>query len=88
MAFSKEERETIITMCDDSDEVQVFTRQQRVMNKMSKLGIEPIDTLMEDDKIIQAEYILNRKQISFRKERQLTDEQRKAIGERLAKNRI
>jgi hypothetical protein len=86
MGYTPAERETVINCCDETNTWNIYTLQTKVINKLRKLGIEP-------NKVDQygAHYYFNLKfnQVSFRsgKERRMTDEQRKAAGERLARNR-
>ena len=85
MAFEPCERETILQIDDESKEWNIYTRQQTMMTKLNKIT-EPYKVTKEEDRIIEAWYRLGAKQISFKKEykkRELTEEQRKLIGERL-----
>jgi hypothetical protein len=91
MALSKEERETIILTSDADDEWQIYTCQQKIMTKMKNLGIFPFKVDVDKDGNEVAKYYkVGYKQVSFRKEssgRNLTDEQREELAERMRKAR-
>lgn len=90
--FLPEERETIITLDDaDSKIWNVFTMQRKIIHKLDKIGAKPYKVEKDsEDNIISAEYKLNYNQISFRKiseKRELTEEQRQILRDRMAKAR-
>lgn len=81
---SAEERETIIRSDDDTKTWTVYTLQQKVINKLKKVGVEPYK--IDDD---GAHYYKDLKfnQVSFRsgKERVVSEKQRQAARERFKK---
>ncbi len=85
--YSKEERETIILSNDEDRFWDVYSRQTRIFNKMSKLGVEPYKTEMEDGVMIAAYYKLDLNQVSFRKKVVLTEEQREKRKLNMLNNR-
>lgn len=91
MSYEACERETIIQTDDLSDTWNIYTRQRKLITKLSKQGYEPVKVEMEGDVIISAEFELPVSRISFRnanaKGRQMTDEQRQAASERMKKLR-
>jgi hypothetical protein len=77
MSFTSIERETIINISDEDDMWDIYTRQGKIMTKLKKIGVKPYKVEKdEDERIVSAWYKLNYKQISFRKEIILTDEQK------------
>lgn len=89
--FDADERETHISTSDVDNEWVVFTRQRKIINKLTKLGYEMFNVELEDGKVISCEFHLNLNKITFKKaivnKRVYTDEERAAIAERLAKGR-
>lgn len=84
MNFLAEERETIILSNDSSKVWEVYTMQQKIMNKMKSIGVEPTKTEKDNEgNIISCTYIIPYKQISFRKIIELTEEQKQAKSERM-----
>lgn len=87
MFYDKSERETHINTDDTMDYWNVYTRQSKVINKMAKLKVEPYRvTKDEEDRIVEAEYKVDLKQIGFRKLVELTEEQKKARSEVARRN--
>lgn len=77
MSFTGIERETIINISDEDDMWDVYTRQGKIMTKLKKIGVEPYKVEKDENgRIESAWYKLNYKQISFRKEIILTNEQK------------
>jgi len=62
------ERETVILTSDGDKTYDLYTCQQKIMNKMKKIGVEPYKIQKDsEDNIISCTYKLGYKQISFRK---------------------
>lgn len=91
MAYSADERETILQIDDVSKVWSVYTRQRTMINKLIKLGYEPFNVEMEDDTIVSCEFHLDLNKISFKKaivnKREYTDDEKKAIRDRLQKGK-
>ena len=89
MAYELDERETIITTDDNSNNWNVYTRQRKIINKLKKLGYEAFNEEVDDGRVIACEFNLNIGKITFRKaianERTYTDEQRAEMVARLQK---
>lgn len=89
--FDADERETHISTSDIDNEWVVFTRQRKIINKLTKLGYEMFNVELEDGKVVSCEFHLNLNKITFKNaivnKRIYTDEERAAIAERLSKNR-
>ncbi len=88
MSYTAEERETIIRTDDVSEEWSIYTRQRKVINKLTKLGYAPLSVEMEGDTIVSCEFSIPINKISFRnatsKERTYTEEQKEKLRQRLA----
>lgn len=83
MSYSAYERETVMR-CDDESKIwRIGTFQKTVISKIEKTGAKPIEITKDGEYI----YELDFDQVSFRKKMNLSDEQRKARAERLAKGR-
>lgn len=88
-----EEKETIINYSYKDVSASLYTTDNTVINKMKKIMMKGNDyvcfaDIESDGKINSYEFIFPKKFVSLRvgsnhKKRELTDEQRKAIGERL-----
>lgn len=91
MAYSAEERETIIQTDDTSDMWSIYTRQRKYINRLIKLGYEPFNKEMEGDNIVACEFSIPINKISFRnantKGRVYTEEQKEEARQRLAQAR-
>ncbi len=86
--MTKYEKETIINFNEDSDIATVYSCSPSIWNKLEKLGLEKIDSSENSDgKIISKTYEIDKKLISFRKPRVLSDEQREKLRERVKKMR-
>lgn len=85
------ERETIILTSDGEKTYELYTCQQKIMNKMKKIGVKPFKIQKDDEgNIIACTYKLEYKQISFRKIVETSDEtkeQRRIRGVKLAESR-
>lgn len=88
MNISREEQETIINFSADDKTAQVYTCDPVYIRKMDKL----CERCPESYKVIKQDeysktYSMPKKLVSFRIPRELTEEQRVAAAERLAKMR-
>ena len=87
IVFEPFERETIVSTNDEDKTWSVYTRQKKVINKLTKLGYEPLKVQVEDGKVVEAEFCLDLNKITFKKaivnKREYTEEERAAIAERL-----
>jgi hypothetical protein len=80
------ERETTLQIDDESNVWVLETRQNKIKTKLSRIGVTPVKEYPDGG----AKYILDYEQVSFRqksKPRNLSEEQRQAAAERLAKAR-
>jgi hypothetical protein len=86
MSFTAAERETVITFSDEGDTAAVWTAQRPIITKLKKNAAA---TLIEEGKFegtAWARFEIPAGLISFRStrvKRELTDEQRAALGKRL-----
>lgn len=86
MSYLPAERETVIRTCDEDKTWILYTYQGKIMSKLQRANIEPIETFSDGG----ARYILDFNQVSFRKKsngRTMTQEQKDAAAKRLAKAR-
>jgi len=79
-----EDRETTIAFTDADEEMQVYTANRKLKNRLGKLGFEPVD----EDKEGQF-FVVPREFMQFRKPRDvdLSDEEREERRERLRQAR-
>lgn len=91
MAYTADGRETIIHSDDLSETWSIYTRQRKVINKLTKLGYTPFNVELEGEHIVCCEFTIPINKISFRnaitKERTYTDEQKEEMRNRLASAR-
>ena len=83
------EQETVITIDRETRRARIYTSDTRVINKLDKL-YERKRVHRNEDGITAVEYEVAEKLISFRSgivKKNLTDEQRQQIGERLNRGR-
>jgi len=88
--FSKEEKETHIWIDEtDNEYYYVETNMSNYINKFKRLKYELIKEEKEDNRVISAVFKIPKFAISFRKPvkmtRNLTDEQKKQMSERMKK---
>ena len=75
--FSPEEKETVILSSDADNQWDIYNMQKKIINKMTRLNIQPYKTdLDEEGNIIAAYYKIPFSQLSFRKSMQLSDDQK------------
>lgn len=87
--YSTDEQEININKERNNEYFNIYTNDSTWLTKLLKIT-EPIDPEYENGRIIPAKFKLSANQVSLRKpskKRELTDEQRKAIADRLAKAR-
>ncbi len=86
-----EEQETVINYGRTDDYLTLWTSDQTVMTKIDKLKAwELVKTETSDGKIYAKEYRAPKKLLSFRsktKTRELTEEQRQVLSERMERAR-
>lgn len=87
MSYSAEERETTLTVTDESRVWEVFSLMPTFITKMKKAGVEPYKVTEDGCHFYRIDY----EQVSIRKKseggRQMSEEQRLAAAERLRKAR-
>lgn len=83
MSYSPAERESTLQCDDESGIWIVSTYQTKVITKLRKVNVEPIEILSDG----QHKYELDFNQVSFRsgKKREMSVEQKKAASERFKK---
>ncbi|MED3090623.1 hypothetical protein [Bacillus toyonensis] len=86
MAYSKAEQETVLVFDNEIREWKVYTAVPKHIRKLMELGKE-IKVMDKDEKgtPIAIQCILSEKNVTLRKERVLTEEQRQRIAERMRK---
>lgn len=80
------EQETTITWMRDLDTVRVYTCDNTILTKLKKHADEP-EYILEKSSEYGSFFIIPKNLIRFGSKREMTDEQRAAIAERLAKAR-
>lgn len=89
MGYNSEEQEININKERLNNQFNVYTNDSTWLTKLLKFA-EPINPEYENGRIISAQFKLDANQITLRKKpkkRQMTDEQRQKVAERLAKAR-
>jgi hypothetical protein len=82
MGYNADERETVLVFNDKEKIWDVYSTVGKHIRKLLELGdMEVLES--EDDRPIAVKGKLTEKQISMRKVRTMSEEQRLAIGERL-----
>lgn len=87
MAYSTDEQEININKGRLEDTFNIFTSDSTWLTKLMKIA-EPINPEYENGRIISAQFQLQSNQVSLRKpskKREMTDEQRLAMAERMRK---
>jgi hypothetical protein len=86
MGYSKEEQETVLTFDSVDGLWYAYSTVPKHIRKLMDLGeMEVLET--EDDRPLAIRGTLREKQVSMKKERVMSEEQRKLAGERLIKAR-
>ncbi|MGE6379940.1 hypothetical protein [Peribacillus muralis] len=86
MGYSREEQETSLVFDNSTGEWTVYSTVPKHIRKLTNLT-ELIVLESEDDRPIAVRGTLTEKQVSMKKERVYTDEQRERAAERLSKAR-
>lgn len=87
MAYSKAEQETVLVFDNESREWKAYTAVPKHIRKLMELGGEiQIMESGEEGTPIAIQCILSEKNVTLRKERLLTEEQRQRIAERIRKS--
>ncbi|MBT2615310.1 MULTISPECIES: hypothetical protein [unclassified Bacillus (in: firmicutes)] len=86
MAYSREEQETSLVFDNSTSNWTVYSTVPKHIRKLANLT-ELIVLESEDDRPIAVRGTLTEKQVSMKKERVYTDEQRERAAERLSKAR-
>lgn len=86
MSYSREEQETTMVFCNESKKWIVYSSVPKHIRKLKEItGV--FEEIIEDGRIISLKCELTQKQVSMRKERVVSEEQRQKAAERLAKAR-
>ncbi|MFJ7831780.1 hypothetical protein ACIQXU_16335 [Peribacillus sp. NPDC097284] len=86
MGYSRDEQETSLVFDNSTGDWTVYSTVPKHIRKLSNL-IELFVIESEDDRPIAVRGTLTEKQVSMKKERVYTDEQRERAAERLSKAR-
>lgn len=89
MALSTEEQETVIRFDRNGDVAHIYTSDSTIMTKLDKIYTR-VNEHKSDGETVAVDYDVDKKLVSFRSKRMkrnLTDEQRKAISERMKRAR-
>ncbi|MEH7249216.1 hypothetical protein V7114_20865 [Neobacillus niacini] len=86
MAYSREEQETSLVFDNSTGKWNVYSTVQKHIRKLSKIT-ELITLEREDGRPIAIKCTLTEKQVSMKKERVMSEEQRIKTVERLSKVR-
>jgi hypothetical protein len=84
ISYSAAERESVLQSDDESGIWKLSTYQSKVINKLKRVNVEPIEILSDG----QHKYELDFSQVSFRsgKKRVMSEKNRIAASERAKKN--
>ena len=81
--MTKYEKETNINFSENDDTATIYSCSKKYWNKCEKAGYELINTNLDSDgNVISKTYETNKKNISFRKPRILSDEHREKLRKR------
>lgn len=86
VGYSREEQETTLVFDNITGQWMVYSTVPKHIRKLAKLT-ELFIVESEDDRPIAVKGVLSEKQVSMKKERVMTDEQRAKAAERLSKLR-
>lgn len=86
MGYSREEQETTLVFDNSTGQWNVYSTVPKHIRKLSKIT-ELFTLEIENDRPIAVKGTLNEKQVSMKKERIYTEEQRLKQAERLSKAR-
>ncbi|MET1177546.1 hypothetical protein ABG775_06170 [Peribacillus simplex] len=86
MGYSREEQETSLVFDNSTGEWTVYSTVPKHIRKLANLT-ELIVIETEDERPIAVKGKLTEKQVTMKKERAYTDEQRQRAAERLSKSR-
>lgn len=86
MGYSRDEQETSLVFDNSTGKWTVYSTVPKHIRKLSNLT-ELLVLEVEDGRPIAVKGELNEKQVSMKKERVMSEEQRQQAGERLAKTR-
>lgn len=86
MGYSKDEMETTLAFDYETGKWNVYSTVPKHIRKLMEIGdMKVIEK--EDERPIAIKGVLNEKQVTMKKERIITEEQRQQIAERLKKAR-
>jgi hypothetical protein len=86
MGYSREEQETTLVFDNSKGQWSVYSTVPKHIRKLSKLcDLNVLET--EDGRPIAVKGVLSEKQVSMKQERIMSDEQKQAAAERLARAR-
>lgn len=86
MAYSREEQETSLVFDNSTGKWNVYSTVPKHIRKLSNL-CELITLESENGRPIAVKGVLTEKQVSMKKEREFSEEQRQKAAERLSKAR-
>lgn len=82
MSLSAPERETCMVITDEDKKWKIYTCQRTMFTKLDKQGFEPETVEIDENGNEYRTYILERKEVAFRKKREYTEEERQVMRER------
>lgn len=89
MTFPLDEQETTISFMRGDKEIIVYSSDSTMITKLLKITDDyEVLTTDKNGRITSGKFRLDSKQISFRRGRELTEEQRKEIGRKLTEARL
>ncbi|MDM0587694.1 hypothetical protein ACSXEK_16335 (plasmid) [Clostridium perfringens] len=83
MALSRLEQEVHISKTANEKEFSLYVTDPKFVRKMKRIGVDPYKKEKIDDDTYGYFYKLDEKQISFRKKRVLSEEQKKTLSDRM-----
>lgn len=86
MGLSRAEQETSVVKTADEKEWMIYSSDPKYIRKMNKIGVKPYKKEKIDNDTYGYFYKIEEKQISFRRKRILTEEQKKKMKERMLNN--
>ena len=79
----KYEKETIISFNEEEDKGTIYSCSKKVWNKCEKVGYKVIDTNLDSNgNIISKTFEIEKRLVSFRKPRILSEEQKRNLRDR------
>lgn len=86
MSLSASERETCMVITDEDKKWRIYTCQRTMFTKLEKQGFEPESVKIDENGNEFRTYVLERKEVTFRKTKEYSEEERRIMRERFLKS--